>query len=218
MKLGRGKSEAASRPIELPGLHEVVALTTGTGESLPARVLERGVNTVLVAITVPIEPLSAQELEDLVLEFTGPHGRVRLRGPMRLENPAETDVLRLEDPRSIEVLQQREYVRVMASRPVLVYSAKDHFEIESYTVDVSGGGFLLAGPDTLKVGDRVQFRLALGPDLEPVSGTAKVLRVDSRGRRAAIFEEISEPDRRRLIRFIFDCQRDERQRGLEHDG
>ncbi len=218
MKLGRGKRREASKPIALPARNEVVVLATGAGERLPARVLERGVNTLLLAITIPTEPLSDERLEDLVLEFTGPRGRVRLQGAMRLENPAEPDVLRLDEPRSIEVLQQREFVRVNATRPVLVYAAKDGYEIESYTVDISGGGFLLAGPDTLKAGDRVQFRLALGPEIEPVTGIAKILRVDSRGRRAAVFEEISETERRRLIRFIFDCQRDERQRGLEYDG
>jgi c-di-GMP-binding flagellar brake protein YcgR len=46
------------------------------------------------------------------------------------------------------------------------------------------------------------------------------VRVDRQGRRAAVFHEISDLDRRRLVRFIFECQRTERQRGLreENDG
>ena len=49
-------------------------------------------------------------------------------------------------------------------------------------------------------------------------GTGKVVRVDGQGRRAVEFDSITELDRRRLIRFIFECQRAERQRGLEPDG
>jgi c-di-GMP-binding flagellar brake protein YcgR len=90
-------------------------------------------------------------------------------------------------------------------------------QMQSFTVDVSGGGLLLAGPDTLAVGEELTFRLTLTPGVTPVSGTGRVVRVDGQGRRAVEFESISDLDRRRLVRFIFECQRDERRRGLEGD-
>jgi c-di-GMP-binding flagellar brake protein YcgR len=49
----------------------------------------------------------------------------------------------------------------------------------------------------------------------PIGGKGRVVRIDDRRRRAVEFTSISELDRRRLIRFIFECQRDERQRGLD---
>jgi c-di-GMP-binding flagellar brake protein YcgR len=100
---------------------------------------------------------------------------------------------------------------------VLVYSGRDLLQIQSYTVDVSGGGFLLAGPDTLMLGEEVQFQLSLTPEVLPVTGKGKVVRIDSCGRRAVAFDSISDLDRRRLIRFIFESQRAERRRGLEQD-
>ena len=108
-------------------------------------------------------------------------------------------------------------MRIDAARPVLVYAGRDTSEVQSYTVDLSGGGFLLAGPDTLKIGEEVSFQLSLTPGVPPISGTATVVRVDRQGRRAAAFHEISDLDRRRLVRFIFDCQRAERHRGLQEE-
>lgn len=112
-------------------------------------------------------------------------------------------------------IQEREYVRVISARPVLVYYGLDRTPISSYTVDVSGGGFLLAGPDLLAVGDEIDFRLAIAPDDPPILGRGTVVRRDERGRRPVSFASISDLDRRRLIRFIFERQRIERRRGLE---
>ena len=217
MKLGRGHVES-SQPMLLPGRSATVTLVPVSGERIPARVLESGAETLLVAITVPIEPLSYSQLEGLVLEFVGERGRVRLTGTVSIEDPAEPDVVRIDGPRSIEVLQEREYVRIQSARPALVYGGPDRLPMQSYTVDLSGGGFLLAGPDTLRIGDEVEFQLTLTPGVLLISGTGRVVRVDNRGRRAVEFDSITELDRRLLIRFIFECQRAERQRGLEPDG
>ncbi len=216
MRFGRG-DPGKSTPVALPERAQTVTLTPSGGSGIPARVLECSPDSLLVAIMVPIEPLSHRQLEGIVLEFSGPHGRVRLTGTASLESPAEPDVVRLDGPRSIEVLQEREYVRIKAARPAIVYGAPDQLPIQSFTVDLSGGGFLLAGPDSLRIGDEIHFQLTLTPGVLVIGGTGRIVRVDAHGRRAVAFESISEPDRRRLIRFIFECQRLERQRGLETD-
>jgi len=216
MKFGKGNADKA-KAVTLPERNDMVTLVPAGGGRISARVLERAPDTLLVAIMVPIEPLSYSQLEGLVLEFVGPRGRVRLSGTTTAEDPADPDVLRIDSPRSIEVLQEREYVRILSARPVIVYGGANQIPIQSYTVDLSGGGFLLAGPDSLKIGDEVQFQLTLTPGVLLIDGKGKVVRVDAQGRRAVAFDSISELDRRRLIRFIFECQRAERQRGLEMD-
>jgi len=215
MKLGRGAPEK-SKPVALPERGQTVTLVPHGGRGITARVLERGPDSLLVAIMVPVGPMGYRELEGLVLEFVAPQGRVRLTGTTTIEDPSDPDVLRIDAPRSIEVLQEREYVRIMSARPALVYSGPGKPPVESYTVDLSGGGFLLAGPDTLKIGEEVQFQLTLTPGVLLISGTGKVVRVDAQGRRGVTFTSITELDRRRLIRFIFECQRAERQRGLQN--
>jgi len=214
MRLRREKSEA-SEPIVLPSAGETVIISTSSGGHIPARVTARGPNSVTVAIMVPIKPFSRAQLEALVLEYSDARGRVRLHGRAAIEDPSEPDLLRIEDPRSIEILQQREFVRIQSARPIVVYAGRDAVEVQSYTVDLSGGGFLLAGPDSLKVGDAVKFRLALSQDALPIAGRGEVVRIDNRGRLAVAFREISDLDRRRLVRFIFECQRMERRRGLD---
>jgi hypothetical protein len=215
MKFGRGSPER-SKPVALPERGQDVTLVPRGGKSIHARMLECGPDSLLVAIMIPIGPLSAKQLEGMVLEFVSPKGRVRLSGTTTIEDPSDPDVLRIEAPRSIEVLQEREYVRIRAARPALVYAGPNRTPVESYTVDLSGGGFLLAGPDTLKIGEDVQFSITLEPGKLKISGTGEVVRVDRQGRRAVAFKSITEPERRHLIRFIFDCQRTERQRGLQN--
>ena len=215
MKLGRSRSTPVK--LTLPEVSEQVIVRLPDGVGLPARVLEHGPDSLLIAITVPARPFSADQLEQMVLESAGARGRMVLRGSFQMDDPARAEVLRMTSPRSVETLQQREYVRIKSARPVLVYSGRDREQMQSFTVDVSGGGLLLAGPDTLPVGAELQFRLTLAPGVLPISGTGRVVRVDGNGRRAIEFETITELDRRRLVRFIFECQRAERQRGLDKE-
>lgn len=218
MRLGRSKAPT-SKPVPLPGTGESVILSTSAGGHIPARVREQGIDSLLVAITVPIRPLTPVQLADLVLEYNSSRGRMRLTGAFSMENPADPDLVRLRAPRSIEVLQERSYVRIEAARPVIVYSATAAgAQFQSFTVDLSGGGLLLAGPDTLSIGDEVRFRLTLTPGLIPVTGTARVARITPQGRAGLAFESISDLDRRRLVRFIFESQREERHRGVKREG
>ncbi|HEX5308124.1 MAG TPA: PilZ domain-containing protein [Solirubrobacteraceae bacterium] len=116
---------------------------------------------------------------------------------------------------SAPAVQRREYVRVMSARPVLVYRGRDGRSVSSYTVDVSGGGMMLAGPDALQQGEQISFRLTIAQGDPPIEGWARVVRGDRAGRRCVAFTTIGDLDRRRLVRFVFERQRMERRRGLE---
>jgi hypothetical protein len=212
---GRGKADSASPVLELPGHGDTVTLVPFTGSKIPARVLESGRGMLQVAITVPVEPLSPRQLEALVVEFQGPNGRVHLTGTASVEDPSDPDVLRIDSPRSIDVVQEREYVRIKSARPALVFGGPDLIQIESCTVDISGGGFLLAAADALKIGDQVHFQIDLAAGEPPVCGTGKVVRIDPHGHRGVGFDEIKDLDQRRLVRYIFECQRAELRLGLE---
>jgi hypothetical protein len=217
MKLHRSKASAPAMHLELPERAANVILSTAAGGQIPARVVERESNSVLVAVAVPIRPFTAAQLDDLVLEFHSARGRIRLRGTFVVEDPSDPDLLRMLEPRSIEISQQRNYVRIQAARPVIVYGSGNAGQHQSFTVDLSGGGFLLAGPDTLPIGEEITFRITLTAGVLPITGMGRVVRVDRHGRRAVSFEKISDLDRRRLVRFIFEVQRNERQRGVNGD-
>lgn len=217
MRLRRQKSEAKG-PLVLPSAGDDVILSTNSGGRIPARVTACEQGSFTVAIMVPCKPLSASQLAALVLDYSDVRGRVRLHGSAVVVDPSEPDLLRIDDPRSIEVLQQREFVRVQTARPVAISTTHEPLRIDTFTVDISGSGFLLAGPESLKVGHELGFRLSLGEDALPVAGKGMVVRIDRRGHPAVAIEELSDLERRRLVRFIFDCQRAERRRGLETDG
>jgi c-di-GMP-binding flagellar brake protein YcgR len=115
------------------------------------------------------------------------------------------------------VSQQREFVRLKANRPVLVYRGKDREPVQTYAVELAGGGLLLAGPDVLQVGEEIEFQLTLDPDSEPIMGMGRVVRSDVKGRRAITFTDMTDLNRRRVVRFIFARERAERRRMLEAD-
>jgi hypothetical protein len=216
VKFGRAAKSGDSKPVQLPERGENVALSLSSGARIPARVMEHEADSLLIAITVPTKPLTPSQLESMVLECNNSRGRARLRGTFAMESPDDPDLVRMRSPRSVEVLQERSYVRIDSARPVIIYAAGSS-QMQSFTVDLSGGGFLLAGPDTLSLGDEVRFRLTLTPGVAPVTGTGRVVRITPQGRRGVNFESISDLDRRRLVRFIFECQRDERRRGLKNE-
>jgi PilZ domain-containing protein len=212
MKLLRGKRESTAE-LTLPQRSDTVTLVRADGERVQARIAERTEGQLLVALMFRLErPLESGRLDQLVLEFTTARGRIRLSGAVTLEG---RELLRFRDLHSMEVIQDREYVRTQASRPVQLTTGASQSAIRTYSVDISGGGMLLAGPATLKIGERIQFRLSTTKGGAPITGTGTVVRTDSQGHRAIRFDEIGEGDRRRLVRFIFECQRAERRRGLE---
>jgi hypothetical protein len=212
MKLAR-RREWDGGEIALPKRFDAVTIVRPSGERIQAQVAARDADSLLVALMFRAErPLDEGPLEELALEFTSPRGRVSMRGTVTLQ---ERELLRFSALHSIEVIQQREYVRIQSTRPVLVIATSSAGTIQTYSMDLSGGGILLAGPPTLEVGEQVRFKLTLAKGSPPIAGVATVVRTDSQGRRALCFDEIAAGDHRRLVRFIFDCQRAERRRGLE---
>ena len=201
-----------SEQVELPEPPQEVSLAMPDGERLPARVARREGDELLVLMMVPAkEPLSDAQLRDVVVELASSKGLVRLAGDAVVE---EQDLLRFRDLHSAEILQRREYVRVKTARPVLVSLNGSLAPVESSSVDLSGGGMLIGSSDNLRVGARIHFRLSTDEDSPPITGGGTVVRNDANGKYAIAFDSISEGNRRRLIRFLFDCQREERRKGL----
>jgi hypothetical protein len=194
---------------ELAGLvagGEPGTLTTATGEQLPVRVAEReGDVVVLVLMLGSGATLDADAAAAVLLECPSVHGIARLQGEAELE---DHDLVRLHVSDVIEVLQRRRFFRVRTPQRVELASVAG--TLTAYSVDISGGGMLITGPETLEPGDRVRFRLYLGADETPIQGYARVVRTASEGQRAIAFEKIPRQEEQRLIRFLFDRQRAER--------
>lgn len=206
------KSERWSK-LALPARSDAVTIVRPSGERLQAHVAECDGASLLVALAAHLEqPFQQERLDQLALEFTTRRGRIRIHGAVALE---QRELLRFASLNAVEVLQERDFVRVPATRPVLVSAHAGHGPIQTYCVNLSGGGMLLAGPDTLQIGERIQFRLTTAPGRGHIDGRGTVVRTDAQGRRVICFDEIGEGDHRRLVRFVFECERIERRRELE---
>jgi hypothetical protein len=181
-------------------------LTTSVGSQVPVRVFERGDFLMLVLMLDVADELAPDALEPLVLEYVSARGVVRFRGQARLQ---ERDLIRFEVSSEPEVTQRREFVRVPSLLDVALAGEAGTVKIDGKAIDLSGGGMLLsgAGARSLELDSVVRFSLDLGPDAREIEGLARVVRSDEEGRRALVFEEISEDDRQRLIHFVFERQR-----------
>jgi hypothetical protein len=178
-------------------------LTTPEGEELPVRTFKRGRDVVLVVLVDADGHAADDRLAPADLEYTSIRGVVRMHGEAVFEDPS---LIRFQAHGDAEVSQRRSFVRVTAPQPVAVDTGDDD-AARAHTVDVSGGGMLLVGVDELRPDQTVHFKMTLGADEEPVHGMGRVVRIRDDGKRAVVFEEISDEDRQRLIRFVFDRMR-----------
>lgn len=196
----------APRPIWLPHPHEPVTLVLASGETLPGRVTERTADALVVAVIVPTRMLRESQLRSLALEYTNPGGRVRLAGATSARMSAEGALVRIEQPRLLEVVQERAHVRVCAECAIVLREQERGRELRAHTLDLSAGGVLLAERHLVEEDAEFAFELTIEPGAPPVTGVAQVARLDPRGRAGLYFSVISPADRWRLIRFTLDCQ------------
>ncbi len=190
--------------------HELVArgdhgqLTTETGRQWPVRVSKRHDDDLLLVLLVEPEQFPREQLGTLTLECITKRGVARFSGHATVEG---RDLVRFKVVDDPSVEQRREFVRVIAPQPVVLEVEGSAMIENALAVDLSGGGMLLNGPDTLALDDRVRFRLHLDADNPPIRGKARVVRCIDGDRRALKFVQITAHDRQRLIHFIFDRQR-----------
>jgi PilZ domain len=176
-------------------------VTTPEGEEVPVKVFERGEELIVVLMAFPAGELNR---EPLLLEYSSDRGLVRFEGRAKVEAHDTISFPLYETP---EVVQRREFVRVDAAQPVVLISEEDDSVLGGHAIEVSGGGMLLSGPEALALNVTVRFTLNLGDGMDPIKGRGRIVRVESSGRRALMYDEISQGDRQRLIHFVFERQR-----------
>jgi hypothetical protein len=183
-------------------------LTTPTGEEVPVRTFERGEEVVLVVLVNLDDERESDSVDAARLEYTSRRGLIKLRGEAVFEDPS---LIRFHPDGDAEVLQRRDFVRVQTPHTVTV-EAETEGRRRVHTVDLSGGGMLLADDETLGVDQTIRFAISIVTTEIPIEGIARVVRIREDGKRALMFEEIAEHDRQRLIRFVFECMRTARAR------
>jgi PilZ domain-containing protein len=181
-------------------------LTTPVGSHIPVRVFERGGDFLMLVLMLDDgQELGHDAVEPLVLEYVSTRGLVRFRGEAVLQ---ERDLVRFEVSAQPEITQRREFVRVPSLQDVVLGDEAGAAKLDTKAIDLSGGGMLLSEAARLELDSTVRFSLELGAGAGEIAGRARVVRADEQGRRALVFEQISQADRQRLIHFVFARQRE----------
>ncbi len=182
-------------------------LSSPDGLSVPVSISSHG-DDLLLVILDGVEEFVAGPLSLLMLESTGHRGVVRTSGSAEL---VEANLLRFVLEDSVELVQRREFVRVIAAKRVVLEDEEGEVLAEGLSVDISGGGMLVQLPRSAEVpmDTPIFFSLFLGlTDYDDqVSGAAKVVRRNAENRIAMEFDQIATRDQERLIRFVFERQR-----------
>lgn len=128
----------------------------------------------------------------------------------------------------VPVNQKREFVRLPASLPVRFKVITETAEAngnnvaeieEGVTIDISAGGLLFTTKAVLQGGQFLELELKL-TERDSIYCKANVVRVFAKKHQsddykiAVIFEDISERQRDRIFKFIFDKQREWIKKGL----
>lgn len=112
--------------------------------------------------------------------------------------------------------QRRAHVRVESQLSIRVQRLLDSGEptgsLDTYALDVSGGGLRIAGPGILAIGDRVRFELELPDSGDCVQGVARVARVAYHAEHGATqgleIERLADGEREAIVRHVFSRQRE----------
>lgn len=186
--------------IELPGMGRV-----------DARVTEVEGKRVALSLFLPAgHSLRVNGAQDAVIQFAAPRGIYRVVGIAR-DLARDGVTLHFHQEVDPALIQRREFARADAVLPISVWPSEGYDDpVEANTLNLSGNGMLLNGVETLRPGDGFRFVLELPDDGEKIDAHARVVREGPRGQRGCAFETVTEEDRERIVRFVFERQRLER--------
>jgi PilZ domain len=208
--------KAPAKP-PLPELRQDVVITLPDREQYRGRVSKVTAQEIAVVLMLDARrTLALGDAAPMWVEFPAPRGLVRLEGRGTV---VAHDLVHFHHEGAVDVVQRRDFVRVGAIRPVeLARVGGDDRPgdwIGTLTVNVSGNGLLVAGPDTLDVGAVVIFRLLAIEGEPPIEGRGRVARIGADGQRGIAIEQIGRVARGQLVRFVFEQERIARQRARD---
>ncbi|HEX2016894.1 MAG TPA: PilZ domain-containing protein [Solirubrobacteraceae bacterium] len=134
------------------------------------------------------------------VEFVGEEGVCQLPGRV---SAVSIGGLVFEHAGVVELLRRRAFVRAAMELEVsLTRLERGSLAVAARTVDVSGGGLLLARPGPLEVGELLEFELRLdsGP---PLRGRCRPVRRTADGHMGVQITELEPADRDRLVHRVF---------------
>ena len=200
--------------IALPDITAEVTLEVPRRERVPASVSATGDGWLDLQLqATPTTPPSQLDQGGLFVEFVNHEGLCRLLGRKGVGDRREPaggwgvgDVMRVDHDGSVQLLQARAHIRAEVNVEVLLRHVFTGERQKTTTIDLSGGGALLAGVAGGREGDTYDFEIEMPEHEPPVKGRLKVVRFTSAMGAGVQFSEVSEPDQGRLVRHVANVQ------------
>jgi hypothetical protein len=165
----------------------------------------------VLALYIDIEnPPELPDGPEAMLRAAVPRGVYEMNGHARWYGVG-VDLMRFEFDGEPTLVQRRNYARVGATLPVTVARQAGGELEHTTTVNISGSGVLLAGPEDLELEDEVWVSIQISEGEPPIEVRGLVLRITEEGYKGLHITSISERDQDRLIALVFERQRLERQ-------
>ena len=174
--------------------------------ALPATVEASDGDALVLALAVPEPRVSRLHGTEAAVETADPRGIQRLAGTLEL-TPGSAEIVRVRVTGEAQRIQRRQWVRVEAVTPVTVKALDEDLGGATTTVNVSGGGMLIADPWRLPLGLVVRLELEVEPGTSPVRALGRVVRAPAADRKGIRIDDMARPDEDRLIRFVRDRER-----------
>jgi hypothetical protein len=196
----------------LPREGQEIWVIAPTGASISARVYYVNADATTVEFLRNQGNVAAELANGSVaIQYTTRRGVCRIDGVAhRTKQPG---AIRVDHTGGVELIQRREYVRIDAMVPVTYMPlGPGGPKLETTTINVSGGGFMVSGTAGLSMGEESTFILQLDGDREggPLEVDGTVVRETAGGLGIQIVA-IEEEERDRLIRWVFARERLSRQ-------
>ena len=189
-----------------------VTLLIGDLPGMDARIEELADDHAIVGLfKEPEPPLESIGPIQGIIEAAGPRGLTRLVGTLK-QHAGQVDAARLDFDQGPEVIQRRQFVRIETSTGVTITRENGGRET-GHTLNLSGAGLLLTGVGALEMDELIKLDIDVGEEDPDVHARGRVVRQPNAGQYGVRFEMIEEGDRERLIHFVFERQRVERQVG-----
>src|SRR5215211_2100110 len=189
-----------------------VNLLIGDLPGMEARIEEiSDTHAIIGLFKEPEPPLQSIGPIQGIIEASGPRGLTRLVGTLK-QHGTQADAAQLDFDQGPEVIQRRQFVRIETSTGVTITRENGGRET-GHTLNLSGAGLLLTGVGALEMDELIKLDIDVGEEEPEVHARGRVVRQPNAGQYGVRFEMIEEGDRERLIHFVFERQRVERQVG-----
>jgi c-di-GMP-binding flagellar brake protein YcgR len=174
--------------------------------ALPAPVEASLPGALVVVLSVVDNRVARLAGQEVAVEATTARGIQRFTGALQL-TPGRAELLHIAVQGEGERIQRREWARVEAVVPVTVQGIEEKIGGTTTTLNVSGGGILVADPWRLPLGLDVRIEIQPAADAAPIRALGRVVREAATDQTGIRIDDMSREDEDRLIKFIRERER-----------